>query len=97
MNESECAAIVDAIARQWDGCMAPMFDPAGNQTGAIDIGATIRADGVPSGIAATASSPLSEEEIVEHCGQIDLSDPDWVTQVARAVEFAHGISPAKFR
>lgn len=36
---------VDAIAREWDGCMAPMFDPAENPTGAIDIGATIRASG----------------------------------------------------
>jgi len=36
-------------------------------------------------------SPLTDEQIVEHCGTIDLGDHDWVTQVVRAVERAHGI------
>lgn len=35
--------LVEAIAKEWDGCKAPMFDFVGNSTGTIDIGATIRA------------------------------------------------------
>jgi hypothetical protein len=40
---------------------------------------------------AQSLEPLTEAQIVENCGAIDLGDPDWVTQVVRAVERAHGI------
>ena len=38
-----------------------------------------------------ARTPLSLEDIEKHCGHLDLSDPDWVRQVVRATEAAHGI------
>lgn len=38
-----------------------------------------------------AQAPLSLEDIEKHCGHIDLGDPDWVLQVVRATEAAHGI------
>lgn len=34
----------ECIAREWDGCMVPMFDSTGNATDPLDIGATIRSD-----------------------------------------------------
>lgn len=40
-----------------------------------------------------ARQPLSIEDIEKHCGHIDLGDPDWVRQVVRATEAAHGIAP----
>jgi hypothetical protein len=55
LDRDTADALVEAIAKEWDGCKAPMYDPAGNPTGEIDIGAMIRASGVPRAPAAPAN------------------------------------------
>lgn len=47
---------------------------------------------IASKLLGQAIRPMSPERITEVCGQIDLGDPDWVTQVVRAVEADLGIA-----
>jgi len=51
-------AAVEAVAKQWDGCMVQMFDPVGNPTERLDVGATIRAGGVP--VCTTDAEPADD-------------------------------------